>query len=106
MPTRTVTIYEVPVDYVAGTDSTIIGVSTMIITDDDSLLEQQTSADSGTDQTFNVDGVLATDYYFFYDDSVDINGGAETVKTFGVTIGGVDRYFIMSDNDDELLAQA
>ncbi len=99
MPTRTFTIYEVPNSYVStGTAPTISGTFTMVVTDDDTSLDATAAADTGAAQSITVDGGAIDSFTFFYDDTITIGGGTETVKTFQLTIGGTTRSFVMSDN--------
>ena len=103
MVTRTVTIYEVPNTYVDnGTTVTITNVFTMTIDDDDATLDATAGADTGTPQILTSTAGTITSYNFIYDDSVTINGTAETVKTFQLVIGGVTRSFIMNDTGTDI----
>jgi hypothetical protein len=98
VPTTTWTIYEVPNTYVAsGTDPTISGVFSLTVVDDDGDLDASNFADGGTDQILTFDGGAVDAYQFYYDDTITINGGTETIKTFQLRISGVTRSFVMND---------
>jgi len=103
MPTRTITIYEVPNTYVAnGGNVQISAIRTLVINDDDLNLDGTAALDPGAPQTFTVDGQPVTSYNFIYDDNVTIGGTPETVKTFQMVIGGVTRSFIMNDTGSSI----
>lgn len=104
MPVRTVTIYEVPNSYVSsGGTVSVQNVFTMTINDDDGTLDATAGADSGTAQTFTGSFGTVSNYQFFYNDNVNINGSPETVKTFQLTIDGATRSFIMNDDDHDIV---
>lgn len=103
MPTTTVKIYEVNNSYVSnGGSSLILGEFTMTIDDNDSRLHADEGADPGAPQTLTTDAGTVTDYDFIYDDTSTINGESVTIKTFQLTIGGVTRSFVMSDDSRAL----
>ena len=99
MPTTTFTVYEVPNSYVSsGTSPTITGVFNLTITDNDTLLHSTEGTDPGASQVMTLDGTSVSSYQFYYDDTISINGGTETIKTFQMVIGGVTRSFVMNDD--------
>jgi hypothetical protein len=99
VPTTSVKIYEVPNSYVtSGTSPTISGVFVMTVTDGDLNLDSTEGADPGSSQIITVDGDPVSFYRFYYDDSITINGGSETIKTFQLTIDGTTRSFVMNDD--------
>ncbi|PWE30044.1 hypothetical protein DDZ14_15915 [Maritimibacter sp. 55A14] len=103
MVTRTVTIYEVPNSYVSsGGTVVVLNSYTLSFEDDDGFLDATQGADSGAAQVLTSDAGAITDYEFFFDDSVRIDGSAETVKTFQLTINGTTRSFIMNDTGDSI----
>lgn len=103
MPTRTITIYEVPNSYVSsGGNVQISAIRTLVINDDDPNLDGTAALDPGAPQTFTVNGQPVTSYNFIYDDNVTIGGTPETVKTFQMVIGGVTRSFIMNDSGSSI----
>ncbi|NQW15225.1 MAG: Hint domain-containing protein [Rhodobacter sp.] len=99
MPTTTITIYEVSNSYVTnGSNTSISGVFQLTITDGDLTLQSSEGSDSGSSQVMTMDGSAVQRYRFYYDDTISINGGTETVKTFQLRINGVMRSFIMNDS--------
>lgn len=103
VPIRTFTIYEVPNSYVnSGTSPTITATFTMSVSDDDGLLQATDALDTGTAQTITVDGQAIDSYQFFYDDTITIGGGSETIKTFQLTIDGTVRSFVMNDTGSSI----
>ncbi|MCC6007235.1 MAG: Hint domain-containing protein [Rhodobacteraceae bacterium] len=99
-----VTIYEVSNSYVsAGSDTSILGLFQMTITDDDPFLHANEAIDPGSPQNITVAGQGAvTAYQFVYDDVIRWrNPGGwknETVKTFQLVIDNQVRSFIMNDS--------
>jgi len=103
MPVRTITIYEVNNSYVSsGSTSPILNVVTLTINDDDGVLDANTGADGGTDQTFTTSVGTATGYTFRYNDTSLVGGTSQTIKTFQLVIGGTTRSFIMNDAGDSI----
>jgi hypothetical protein len=99
VPTTTITIYEVSNSYVTnGSNTSISGVFQLTITDGDLTLQSSEGSDSGSSQVMTMDGSAVQRYRFYYDDTISINGGTETVKTFQLRINGVMRSFIMNDS--------
>lgn len=98
MPTTTISIYEVANSYVSsGSNTSISGVFQLTITDGDSTLHGSEGSDPGSSQVMTMNGASVSSYRFYYDDTISINGGTETVKTFQLRIDGVTRSFIMND---------
>lgn len=107
MPTRTITIYEVPNSYVAsGGTATISNVLTMVISDDDAILNPTAASDPGAPQTITVGGSPASAYNFIYTDQIRWRrpGGwqNEDVITFQLVIAGVTRSFIMNNEGNSI----
>jgi len=99
VPTYNFWIYEVPNSYVeSGTSPTISAVVAFEVRDNDGNLEATEALDPGSSQRLYIDGDRVDSYEFFYDDTITINGGTETIKTFQVTIDGTTRSFVMSDD--------
>ncbi|NOX39279.1 MAG: Hint domain-containing protein [Alphaproteobacteria bacterium] len=97
MPTRTFTIYQVPNSYViTGTAPTISATFTMTVSDDDTFLNASAATDTGAAQVITVNGGPVSNYQFFYNDSIAINGGTTAVKTFQLTVGGTTNSYVMS----------
>jgi len=96
--TTIVSIYEVPASYVTGgVAPTISGVFKLSITDGDSKLNGTAGADPGSPQVMTVNGAPVQSYHFYWNDTISINGGAQTIKTFQLDIGGTTRSFVMND---------
>ena len=103
MPVTTVKIYEVNNSYVSNGGSTpILGEFTMTIDDNDARLHADEAADPGRSQDITTTAGTVSAYDFIYDDVSTINGQTVTIKTFQLTIGGVTRSFVMSDDSRAL----
>ena len=90
MTVRTVTIYEVSNAYVSsGSATSILNIGYMTINDGDGQLDATLAADAGGDQTISTSFGDASSYNFQYNDTTNIGGTVETIKTFQLTIGGL-----------------
>lgn len=104
MPTRTVTIYQVPNTYASGGGTvTVQNVFTLTISDDDGFLNATPGSDPGTPQVLTSNAGTISSYNFLYNDNIRwrVNSSSswnnETVKTFQMVVNGVTRTFIMND---------
>jgi hypothetical protein len=110
MPVRTITVYEVNTSYVSsGATSPVLTVSTLTFNDDDDFLDRSAGADSGTLQSLTSSLGTVSGYTFVYDDSSDIydnatdnTGTTMDIKTFYMTIDGVQRAFIIDDTGEDI----
>lgn len=74
----------------------------MTVDDNDARLHANEAADPGASQDITTTAGTVSDYTFLYDDSSTINGETVTIKTFQLTIDGVTRSFVMSDDSRAL----
>jgi hypothetical protein len=92
-------VYEVSNAYLAdGSDTTVSAVWKMTVTDgnSDPNLQSDEANDPGSSQRFWINGVEASNYQFYYDDTDDIDGTTVSVKSFALVLNGTVQSFIMS----------
>lgn len=110
MPVRTITVYEVNTNYItSGTTTPVLSVSTLTFNDDDAFLDGTDGADSGTAQNLTSSLGSVDSYRFVYDDSSDIYDNANdttgvtmNIKTFYMTIDGVQRAFVIDETGEDI----
>jgi len=91
--------YQVPNDYLTdGGTVTVQDVVSITFTDNDTWLDENISSDSSGDQTVAIDGTTVSSYQFYYNDTVTIDGGSYSVKSFAVILDGDVHTYIIDDN--------
>lgn len=103
LPTTTIKIYEVDPSYVStGGNTSILNIYTLTINDNDNSLDMDEADDPGPSQVLTTDAGTVTDYTFLMNETSTINGQTVTLKTFEMTIDGITRTFVMSDDTARL----
>ena len=101
MSSVTVRLYEVPAGFFSGTSVAIQNAVTVTITDDDTLLNVDNSADPGTDQIFTSPDGTITSHQMLFNISFEYTPAGQSTpitvqaKALSLTINGVLRYYLM-----------
>lgn len=101
VPTVTLRLYEVPPGFFGGSSVAVANTISVTITDDDTLLHVDNSADPGTDQVFTSPDGTITSHQMLFNISFEYTpAGSSTpitvqAKALSLTIDGVLRYYLM-----------